>query len=84
MKQECGRALDWVAGVGEKRNPLSVPGIPTLFLGIPVGVKKELFELSNTAAGVVKLPFRIGVVRARFSAGSKMLYFPRWPQKNDP
>jgi len=45
-----GGSLDRAGGFGEEKNPLSVPGIATLFLGIPVRIKIELFEMSNTAA----------------------------------
>jgi len=48
--RRVGGPLDRATGFGEEKYSLSVPGIETLFLGIPVRVKTKLFELSNTAA----------------------------------
>jgi len=48
--RRVGGPLDRGGGSGEEKNPLSIPGIATLFLGIPVRIKNKLFEMSKTAA----------------------------------
>jgi len=48
--RRVGGPLGRAGGFGEEKNPLSLPRIETLFLGISVRIKTELFELSNTAA----------------------------------
>jgi hypothetical protein len=48
--RRVGGPLGRAAGFGEEKYSLSVPGIETLFLGIPVRVKTKLLELSNTVA----------------------------------
>ena len=50
QNKRVGGHLGRAGSFGEEKNPMSVPGIATLFVGIPVRIKTELFELSNTAA----------------------------------
>jgi hypothetical protein len=52
QNRRVGGPLGRAGGFGEKKNPLTEPEIETLrvFLGIPLRIKTELYQLSNTAA----------------------------------